>query len=170
MQGDRRGEESHAERLCRCSGRVAELVEKEFPDVLSNRWRTSTRSRPRRSPRDNVLIRLTIECSYIQPLDGEQNQKFADIEGYKLSYLSLITRPTTTTTWGRIRTSASRAERSLFRRQWQSACLRKEKATTSRTENWLLRVMWEPHLDGEKLIDEFSGLLRRGGRPADPPY
>ena len=79
-------EGSHAGTLVLMLNRVAEAVEKEFPDVLVESLAYQYTRKPPKTikPRDNVLIRLcTIECSYIQPLDGPQNRKFAaDMEGW----------------------------------------------------------------------------------------
>ena len=69
--------------------RVAEAVEKEFPDkivdTLAYRW---TRKAPKSMrPRPNVVIRLcSIECCFAHPLatcDGRHNQAFrADVEAW----------------------------------------------------------------------------------------
>lgn len=79
-------EESHAGTLLLMLNKVADAVAKEFPDVLVESLAYQYTRKPPKTikPRDNVLIRLcTIECSYIQPLDGPQNQKFAaDMEGW----------------------------------------------------------------------------------------
>ena len=79
-------EESHAGTLVLMLNKVAEAVAREFPDVLVESLAYQYTRKPPKviKPRDNVLIRLcTIECSYIQPLDGEQNQEFAaDMEGW----------------------------------------------------------------------------------------
>ena len=90
-------EESHAGTLVLMLNKVAEAVEKEFPDVLVESLAYQYTRKPPKTikPRDNVLIRLcTIECSYIQPLDGEQNQKFAaDMEGWsKLAKYLFVSR------------------------------------------------------------------------------
>ncbi|NLE36757.1 MAG: DUF4838 domain-containing protein, partial [Pirellulaceae bacterium] len=79
-------EGSHAGTLLWMLNRVAEAVEKEFPDVLVESLAYQYTRKPPKTikPGDNVLIRLcTIECSFSQPLDGPQNQEFvADIEGW----------------------------------------------------------------------------------------
>jgi hypothetical protein len=79
-------EGSHAGTLVLMLNRVAEAVEREFPDVLVESLAYQYTRKPPKTirPRDNVLIRLcTIECSYIQPLSGEQNREFAaDLEGW----------------------------------------------------------------------------------------
>ncbi|MBM4092426.1 MAG: DUF4838 domain-containing protein, partial [Planctomycetes bacterium] len=79
-------EDSHAGTLVTMLNQVAESVEKEFPDVLVESLAYQYTRKPPKNvkPRHNVLIRLcTIECSYIQPLDGEQNREFAThMEGW----------------------------------------------------------------------------------------
>ncbi len=114
-------------------------------------------------PRDNVLIRLcTIECSYIQPLDGEQNQKFAaDIEGwsklakylfiwdYTTNYNDYLgPHPNLRVLAPNVRYFVKHGAIGLFEEgEGDDFC---------ELKNWLLlRVMWEPNLDGEKLIGEF---------------
>ncbi len=145
--------------------RVAEAVEKEFPDVLVESLAYQYTRKPPKTikPRDNVLIRLcTIECSYIQPLDGEQNQKFAaDMEGwsklakhlfiwdYTTNYNDYLgPHPNLRVLVPNVRYFVKHGAIGLFEEgEGDDFC---------ELKNWLLmRVMWEPHLDGEKLIDEF---------------
>ena len=114
-------------------------------------------------PRDNVLIRLcTIKCSYIQPLDGEQNRKFAaDIEGwskiarhlfiwdYTTNYNDYLgPHPNLRVLVPNVRYFIKHGAIGLFEEgEGDDFC---------ELKNWLLlRVMWEPNLDGEKLIGEF---------------
>lgn len=65
---------------------VAEEVEKEFPDVLVETLAYQyTRKPPKHArPRANVVVRLcSIECSFVQSLEGAQNEAFRqDIEGW----------------------------------------------------------------------------------------
>jgi len=158
-------EESHAGTLLLMLNKVAEAVEKEFPDVLVESLAYQYTRKPPKTikPRDNVLIRLcTIECSYIQPLDGEQNQKFAaDIEGwsklakhlfiwdYTTNYNDYLgPHPNLRVLVPNVRYFIKHGAVGLFEEgEGDDFC---------ELKNWLLmRVMWEPHLDGEKLIDEF---------------
>jgi hypothetical protein len=109
------------------------------------------------------LIRLcTIECSYIQPLDGEQNQKFAaDIEGwsklakhlfiwdYTTNYNDYLgPHPNLRVLAPNVRYFVKHGAVGLFEEgEGDDFC---------ELKNWLLmRLMWEPHLDGDQLIDEF---------------
>ena len=158
-------EESHAGTLLLMLNKVAEAVEKEFPDVLVESLAYQYTRKPPKTikPRDNVLIRLcTIECSYIQPLDGEQNRKFAaDIEGwsklarhlfiwdYTTNYNDYLgPHPNLRVLVPNVRYFVKHGAIGLFEEgEGDDFC---------ELKNWLLmRVMWEPHLDGEKLIDEF---------------
>ena len=158
-------EESHAGTLVSMLNKVAEAVEKEFPDVLVESLAYQyTRNPPKTiKPRDNVLIRLcTIECSYIQPLDGEQNRKFAaDIEGwsklakylfiwdYTTNYNDYLgPHPNLRILAPNVRYFVKHGAIGLFEEgEGDDFC---------ELKNWLLmRVMWEPDLDADKLIDEF---------------
>ena len=158
-------EGSHAGTLIHMLNKVAEAVEKEFPDVLVETLAYQyTRNPPKNiKPRDNVLIRLcTIECSYIQPLDGEQNRKFAaDMEGwsklakylfvwdYTTNYRDYIgPHPNLRVLAPNVRYFVKHGAIGLFEEgEGDDFC---------ELKNWLLmRLMWEPHLDENKLIDEF---------------
>ncbi|MDO4630040.1 MAG: DUF4838 domain-containing protein [Planctomycetia bacterium] len=72
--------------LIRFVNKVAEAVEKEFPHVyVETLAYTYTRKPPKLvKPRKNVVVRLcTIECSFSQPLSGEQNVTLReDIDGW----------------------------------------------------------------------------------------
>ncbi len=158
-------EGSHAGTLIRMLNRVAEAVEREFPDVLVETLAYQYTRQPPKTikPRDNVLIRLcTIECSYIQPLDGEQNQKFAaDMEGwsklakhlfvwdYTTNYNDYIgPHPNLRVLGPNVRYFIDHGAIGLFEEgEGDDFC---------ELKNWLLmRLMWEPHLDPDSLIDEF---------------
>ena len=158
-------EESHSGTLLFMLNKVAEAVEKEFPDVLVESLAYQYTRKPPKTikPRDNVLIRLcTIECSYIQPLDGEQNRTFAaDIEGwskiakhlfiwdYTTNYNDFLgPHPNLRVLVPNVRYFIKHGAIGLFAEgEGDDFC---------ELKNWLLlRVMWEPQLDGEKLIDEF---------------
>lgn len=158
-------EQSHAGTLVAMLNRVAEAVEKEFPDVLVESLAYQYTRKPPKNikPRDNVLIRLcTIECSYIQPLSGEQNQKFAaDMEGwsklakhlfvwdYTTNYNDYLgPHPNLRVLAANVRYFVDHGAIGLFEEgEGDDFC---------ELKNWLLlRVMWEPQLDDEKLIDEF---------------
>jgi len=158
-------EESHAGTLIAMLNKVAEAVEKEFPDVLVESLAYQYTRKPPKTikPRENVLIRLcTIECSYIQPLDGEQNQKFAaDMEGwsklakhlfvwdYTTNYSDYLgPHPNLRVLVPNVRYFIKHGAIGLFEEgEGDDFC---------ELKNWLLmRVMWEPNLDADRLIDEF---------------
>jgi len=80
-------EESHAGTVVHFINKVAEDIEKEFPDVWVETLAYQYTRKPPKfvKPRDNVIIRLCpIECSFSQTLrDGKQNRSFhEDIEGW----------------------------------------------------------------------------------------
>ena len=158
-------EESRAGTLVSLLDKVAQAVEKEFPDVLVESLAYQYTRRPPKTikPRDNVLIRLcTIECSYIQPLDGRQNRRFAaDMDGWsKLAKYLFIwdyttnyddylgPHPNLRVLVPNVRYFVKHGAIGLFEEgEGDDFC---------ELKNWLLmRVMWEPNLNAEKLIDEF---------------
>jgi hypothetical protein len=158
-------EESHAGTLISMLNKLAEAVEKEFPDVLVESLAYQYTRKPPKTirPRDNVLIRLcTIECSFIQPLDGPQNQKFAaDMEGwsklakhlfiwdYTTNYSDYLgPHPNLRVLVPNVRYFVKHGAIGLFEEgEGDDFC---------ELKNWLLmRVMWEPSLDDGKLLDEF---------------
>ncbi len=158
-------EGSHAGTLVFMLNKVAEAVEKEFPNVLVESLAYQYTRKPPKTikPRDNVLIRLcTIECSYIQPLDGEQNQTFAaDMEGwsklakylfvwdYTTNYNDYLgPHPNLRVLVPNVRYFVKHGAIGLFEEgEGDDFC---------ELKNWLLlRVMWEPRLDADELIDEF---------------
>lgn len=158
-------EGSHAGTLLFMLNKVAEAVEKEFPDVLVESLAYQYTRKPPKTikPRDNVLIRLcTIECSYIQPLDGPQNEKFAaDIEGWsKLAKYLFIWDYTTNYNdylgpHPNLRVLAPNV-RYFIKHGAIGLFEEGEGDDFCELKNWLLlRVMWEPTLDADKLIDEF---------------
>jgi len=72
--------------MLRFVNQVAEEIEKDFPDMwVETLAYQYTRKPPKiTTPRKNVIVRLcTIECSFVQPLTGEQNTPLCeDIEGW----------------------------------------------------------------------------------------
>mgnify|MGYP000889811025 CR=1 FL=1 len=158
-------EESHAGTLLFMLNKVAEAVEKEFPEVLVETLAYQYTRKPPKSikPRDNVLVRLcTIECSYIQPLDGEQNQKFAaDMEGWsKLAKYLFVWDYTTNYTdylgpHPNLRVLVPNVR--YFVRHGAIGLFEEgEGDDFCELKNWLLlRAMWDPSVNAEEMIDEF---------------
>ncbi len=158
-------EGSHSGTLVFMLNKVAEAVAKEFPDVLVESLAYQYTRKPPKAikPRDNVLIRLcTIECSYIQPLDGPQNREFAvDIEGWsKLAKYLFIWDYTTNYNdylgpHPNLRVLAPNV-RYFIKHGAIGLFEEGEGDDFCELKNWLLmRVMWDPNLDDAKLIDEF---------------
>ncbi|MDO4575530.1 MAG: DUF4838 domain-containing protein [Planctomycetia bacterium] len=158
-------EESHAGTLVAFLNRVAEDVEKEFPDVLVESLAYQYTRKPPKTlrPRDNVLIRLcTIECSYIQPLDGPQNREFAaDMEGwsqiakhlfiwdYVTNYTNYIAPfPNLEVLPQNMRYFVQHGAIGLFEEgEGDDFC---------ELKNWMLmRLMWDPSLDEKQLFTQF---------------
>ena len=158
-------EGSHAGSLVYMLNKVAEAVAKEFPDVLVETLAYQyTRQAPKTlRPRDNILIRLcTIECSYIQPLDGPQNEKFAKdisdwsriakqmfIWDYTTNYNDYIgPHPNLYVLGPNLRFFVKHGAIGLFEEgEGDDFC---------ELKNWvLMRLMWDPTLDDAALIDEF---------------
>lgn len=158
-------EESHAGTLVLFLNKVAQAVAKEFPEVWVESLAYQYTRKPPKTvrPRDNVLIRLcTIECSYLQPMDGEQNRAFAaDIEGwsrlakhlfiwdYTTNYNDYLgPHPNLRVLVPNVRYFVRHGAIGLFEEgEGDDFC---------ELKNWLLlRAMWDPSLDAEKLIDEF---------------
>lgn len=74
-------EGSHAGTLLRFVNRLAEEIEKVYPDIYVDTLAYQyTRKPPKIThARHNVIVRLcTFECSFIQPLTGEQNTSLAE--------------------------------------------------------------------------------------------
>ncbi|MBQ6620507.1 MAG: DUF4838 domain-containing protein [Thermoguttaceae bacterium] len=77
---DRR-EGSHAGTMIRFINRMAEEIEKVYPDIYVDTLAYQYSRKPPKltRARDNVIVRLcSIECSFAQPLSGPQNSPFAD--------------------------------------------------------------------------------------------
>lgn len=159
-------EGSPAGSLVHFLNRIAAEVEKEFPDVLVETLAYQYTRRPPKivRPRDNVLIRLcTIECSYVQPLTGEQNAKFAEdmagwskiakhlfIWDYVTNYADYIgPHPNLRVLAPNVRYFAENGAVGLFAEG--------EGDDFAEMRNWvLMRLMWDPSLDEAALFREFA--------------
>ena len=173
-------EESESGPLVNFVNAVAEEIEKEFPDVfvetLAYRY---TRKPPKNvKPRKNVVIRLcTIECSFVQPLTGEQNKSLLDdIQGWgKIAhqlfvwdyitnfYSYILPHPNLRTLAPNVRFFVDHGTIGLFE-QGDAHC---SVGDFVRLRNWLIsHSMWNPKLDEKKLIQEFlSGYYGNGAMP-----
>ena len=155
--------------LLRFVNSVAEEIEKEFPDVLVETLAYQyTRKPPKLArPRGNVVIRLcSIECSFVQSLEGPQNETFRqDIEGWskiapKLfiwDYVTnfsnyLIPHPNHRVLAPNVRFFANHNTIGLFEQGDCGSSI----GDFVRMRAWLLaHLMWNPDLDQKALIREF---------------
>ena len=155
--------------IIRFVNRVAEDIEKEFPDVFVETlayW--YTRQPPKLAkPRQNVVIRLcTIECSFVHPLTSDQNQSLRDdMEGwskiahqlfvwdYVTNFSSyILPHPNIRVLAPNIRFFVDHGTIGLFE-QGDSFCT---VGDFVRMRNWVIsHLMWNPELDANKLISEF---------------
>jgi hypothetical protein len=176
-----REEGSEAGPLIRFVNSVAEAIEQEFPDVrVETLAYQYTRKAPRHvKPRKNVVIRLcTIECSFAHPLgEGEPNRSFREdleawsqiadhlfIWNYVTNFSSyLLPHPNLHTLADDIRFFVNNHTVGLFE-QGDIYC---DAGDFVRMRNWVLsRLMWNPELDADRLIDEF--LTGYYGKEAAP--
>jgi len=158
---------------------VAAGIEKEFPHVtISTLAYQYTRKPPRLvRPRPNVMIRLcTIECSFSEPLTHPRNQKFRDdIVGWSKiadrlfiwDYVTnfrhhILPHPNLRVLAPNIKFFVDHNVTGVF----EQGAYTTKGAEMAELRAWVLaKLLWDPNLDGEKLIDEF--LLAYYG-PAAP--
>ncbi len=162
-------EESPAGLVLRFVNQVAADIEQEFPNVeISTLAYQYTRKPPKITrPRPNVIVRLcSIECSFSVPLADERNQKFRDdIVGwsqicnrlYVWDYTTnfrhyFLPHPNLGVLAPNVKFFADHHVVGLFEQgAYTSPC-----AEMAELRAWVLaRLLWNPNLDGEQLIDEF---------------
>ncbi len=163
-------EGSPAGLMLRFVNRVAEDIEKEFPDVFVETLAYQyTRKPPKHArPRDNVIVRLcSIECCFSQPLaTGDHNVAFReDMEGWseiakKLYVWDYVTNfssymsphPNLRVLAPNIRFFEKNNVVGLF----EQGDYHGNVGDFIRLRAWLLaKLMWDSSQDPEKLIDEF---------------
>ena len=148
---------------------VAEEIEKEFPDVFVETLAYYYTRKPPKyvKPRDNVVIRFcTYECSFVQPLTGEQNEAlYNDIVSWsKISkqlfvwdYITnfssyILPHPNLRVLAPNIRFFVDHGTIGLFE-QGDAECA---VGDFVRLRSWLIsHLMWDPTLDEKKLTREF---------------
>ncbi len=67
--------------LIRCINKVAEDIEKQYPDMLVETLAYQYTRKPPKlvKPRNNVVVRLcSIECNFLRPLESDANKSFRD--------------------------------------------------------------------------------------------
>jgi hypothetical protein len=158
--------------LLRFVNRVAEDIEREFPDVFVETFAYQyTRKAPAQvRPRHNVLIRLcSIECSFLQPLDSDvkDNRAFAsDVEawsrvaGHNLfgwDYVTdfssyMLPHPNLRVLAPNIRFFVKHGATGLFE-QGDALC---SAGDFVRLRHWLIsHLLWNPDADEKQLTDTF---------------
>ena len=165
-----KAEESEAGPLIQFVNKVAEDIEKEFPDVwVETLAYQYTRKPPKNiKPRENVIVRLcTIECSFVEPLGrGEQNKSLrSDIEGWsKIAHqlfiwdyvtnfsMYLIPHPNYAILPENIRFFVDHGTIGLFEQGDSYTTV----GDFIRPRNWIIsHLMWDPTRDEMQLLDEF---------------
>jgi hypothetical protein len=162
-------EESPAGLMLRFVNSVADDIKDEFPNVaISTLAYQYTRKPPKYvKPRDNVIVRLcSIECSFSKPLADERNKKFRDdIVGWsKISnrlYIwdyttnfrhHIMPHPNLRVLGPNVRFFAEHNVKGIF----EQGAYTTNGAEMAELRAWVLaKLLWNPYLDGQQLIDEF---------------
>ena len=163
-------EGSQAGTMIRFVNKVAEAVEKEFPNVTVHTFAYAYSRKPPKfvKPRKNVQVQLcSIECSFVQPLaEGEQNKDFReDIKGwgeihdnvsiwdYVVNFQAyMIPHPNHRVLVPNVRFFIDHKITSVFEQGdgWGG------NGDFVRLKNWMLaKAMWDPSVDGDELTEEF---------------
>ena len=155
--------------LIRFVNKVAEEIEKEFPDVFVETLAYQDTRKPPAyvQPRRNVVVRLcTIECSFVHPLTDGQNQSFYDdMSGWSKIAKQLFVWDYVTNFWSyilphpnlrvlapNIRFFVDHGTIGLFE-QGDSYCTAGDFV---RMRNWVIsHLMWNPTLNENELFREF---------------
>ena len=165
---DRR-ERSPAGTMIHFVNKVAEEIEEEFPHVaISTLAYQYTRRPPHHvKPRPNVIVQLcSIECSFSRPLDHPRNSRFAgDLVGWskicKRLYIwdyttnfkhHLLPHPNLRVLAPNIRFFVRSNAKGIF----EQGAPATPGAEMAELRAWVLaKLLWNPELDGKKLVDEF---------------
>ena len=172
-------EGGHAGTLLRFVNAVAADLEKEFPQVaFSTLAYQYTRKPPKHvRPRPNVIVRLcSIECSFSRPLTDARNKAFRDdIVGwskicnrlYIWDYVTnfrhhVLPHPNLRVLGPNVKFFAAHGAKGIF----EQGAYTTGGAEMAELRAWVLaRLLWDPSLDGAKLIDEFlDGYYGPAGR------
>jgi len=162
-------EGSHAGTLLRFVNAVAADIEKEFPHVaISTLAYQYTRKPPLKvTPRPNVIVRLcSIECSFSTPLSDPRNAKFGDdIRGwskvckrlYVWDYVTnfrhhIMPHPNLRVLGPNVKFFVKHHVKGLF----EQGAYTTLGAEMAELRAWVLaKLLWNPKLDAQELIDEF---------------
>ena len=161
------GEQSAA--IVNFANKVAEAIEKDYPDarVVTFAYQYSRRAPKGIKPRGNVWIELcSIECDFAHPLETDKDYGFTKdiIDWSKLTrnltiwdYVTCfknyqIPYPNLGVLADNIRFFVKNGAIGLFEQSDQTCVT----GDFVRLRNWYLyKLMWNPNLDGKKLVDEF---------------
>jgi len=148
---------------------VAADIEQEFPHVtLSTLAYQYTRRPPKVTrPRHNVIVQLcSIECSFSKPLSDDRNKAFRDdlvgwsqicnrlyIWDYTTNFRHYVMpHPNLRVLGPNVRFFADHQVKGLF----EQGAYTSNGAEMAELRAWVLaRLLWDPSLDGQKLVDEF---------------
>jgi hypothetical protein len=162
-------EGSPAGSLLRFVNKVAADIEQEFPHVaISTLAYQYTRKPPKHvRPRQNVIVRLcSIECSFSKPLAHERNKTFRDdIVGWskicKRLYIwdyttnfrhYVLPHPNLRVLGPNVKFFVDHGVKGIF----EQGAYQSYGSEMAELKAWVLaKLLWNPSLDGQKLIDEF---------------
>jgi hypothetical protein len=162
-------EGSPAGLMLRFVNAVAEDIEDEFPNVaISTLAYQYTRKPPKiTKPRPNVIVRLcSIECSFSKPLADEQNKEFRDdivgwskicnrlyIWDYTTNFRHYIMpHPNLRVLGPNVKFFVDHNVKGIF----EQGAYTSNGAEMAELRAWVLaKLLWDPTMDGQELIDEF---------------
>jgi len=162
-------EGSPAGLLLRFINAIAADIEKEFPNVaISTLAYQYTRKPPKiTKPRHNVIVQLcSIECSFSKPLDDERNKAFRDdiigwskicdrlyIWDYTTNFRHYVMpHPNLRVLGPNVKFFVDHNVKGIF----EQGAYQSYGAEMAELRAWVLaKLLWNPNLDGHKLIDEF---------------
>jgi len=177
-------EGSPAGLMLRFVNAVAEDIEEEFPHVaISTLAYQYTRKPPLHvKPRDNVIVRLcSIEASFCVPLSHARNKPFGDdIVGwskicdrlYVWDYVTnfrnhIMPHPNLRVLGPNVKFFADHSVKGLF----EQGAYTTNGAEMAELRAWVLaKLLWNPNLDGDALIDEFIEGYYGPGAPHIKAY
>ncbi len=175
-------EGSPAGLLLRFTNSVAAEMEEEFPDIAISMLAYHSWQKPPKltKPRPNVIVRLVdITCSFSAPISDPRNSRFAeDLVGWskltKRLYVwdeianfnyQVLPHPNLRVLAPNIQFFVKHGVKGIFAEgvNWGSGGTKNSEMAQLRS--WVLaKLMWNPSLDGQKLIEEFCrGYFGPGG-------
>ena len=162
-------EGSPAGLMLRFVNSVSEDIEEEFPNVaISTLAYQYTRKPPKiTKSRPNVIVRLcSIECSFSKPLSDGRNKKFRDdivgwskicnrlyIWDYTTNFRHyILPHPNLRVLGPNVKFFVDHSVKGIF----EQGAYTSSGAEMAELRAWVLaKLLWDPKLDGQELIDEF---------------